>query len=317
MKMKHRTIVAACAAVFAVLMVMSAGAQEPAAPPNAAAQPDFASPEEAANALAGAVRAADPQAIASLMGPQADEWLFTGDKVSDRQEWTRFLQAWDGRHAVKRAGDDLATLVVGEDEWSFPAPIVKHGDRWLFDGAAGREEVTIRRVGGNELDTIQTLLAVVDAQHEYASNDLDGNGFDDYARRFLSTPGARDGLHWPVQPGEPLSPLGLLVGMAAEEGYRARVQGEESQPYHGYYYRLLTQQGPDAPGGAYGYLVNGRLIGGFAVLAYPARYGVSGIMTLMVSHDGIVYQKDLEDDTETVATAIASFNPDATWTRVE
>jgi len=317
MKMKHRTIAAACAAVFAILMVMSAGAQEPAAPSNGVAQPDFASPEEAANALAEAVRAADPQAIVALMGPQADEWLFTGDKVSDRQEWAHFLQAWDKHHAVNRSGDGLATLVVGEDDWAFPAPIVKRGERWVFDGAAGREEVTIRRVGGNELDTIQTLLAVADAQREYASNDLDGNGFHDYARRFISTPGARDGLYWPVQPDEPLSPLGPLVGMAAEEGYRARAEGEEPQPYHGYYYRLLTEQGPDAPGGAYSYLVKDRLIGGFAVLAYPASYGVSGIMTLMVNHDGIVYQKDLEDDTATVAEAIASFNPDATWTEVE
>jgi len=317
MKMKHRTVAAVCAAVFGILMVMSAAAQEPAAPPSGAAQPDFASPDEAANALAEAVRAADPQAIVALMGPEADEWLFTGDDVSDRQEWARFLQAWDKRHAVQRSGDDLATLVVGEDEWPFPAPIVRRAERWVFDGAAGREEVTVRRVGRNELDTIQTLLAIVDAQREFAANDPDGDGFHDYASRLISTPEKRDGLYWPVQPDEPLSPLGPLVGMAAEEGYRARAEGEEPRPYHGYYYRLLTEQGPDALGGAYSYLVDDRMIGGFAVLAYPASYGVSGIMTLLVNHDGVVYQKDLEDDTAAIGEAMASFNPDATWTKVE
>jgi len=307
--------IGAFAALLAVLTIAPAVAQGTA--PTTAVQPEFASPEEAANALVDAVRAADPQALLALIGPTSDEWLFTGDDVSDRQEWAKFLGAWNHAHQVVRAGEDAATLVVGEDEWAFPAPIVRQGQRWVFDGAAGRHEVMVRRVGRNELDTIQTLLAIVDAQREYAAGDLDGDGFNDYASRWRSEPGLRNGLYWPVQPGEPLSPLGPLVGMAAEEGYRAREAGEEPRPYHGYFYRLLTEQGPGAQGGAYGYVADGRLIGGFAVLAYPARYGVSGIMTLMVNHSGVVYQKDLGDDTAALATAIASFDPDASWAEAE
>lgn len=317
MKTKLPNITAAFAAAFAILIITSPWAQEPATPTSAAVQPDFASPEEAASALASAVRAADPQAIATLMGPDANEWLFTGDNVSDRQEWVGFLEAWDKHNAVTKSDDAQATLVVGEDDWAFPAPIVKKGERWAFDSAAGRDEVTRRRVGRNELDTIQTLLATADAQQEYASGDLDGNGINEYASRFISSPGKKDGLYWPVQSGEPLSPLGPLVGMATEEGYSAEQQRDDPQPYHGYLYRLLTEQGPDAPGGAHSYLVNGRLIGGFAVLAYPSRYGVTGIMSLMVNHNGVVYQKDLGDDTAATAKATSIFNPDTSWTETE
>ncbi len=215
-----------------------------------------------------------------------------------------------------RVNDAQAVLNVGEDDWPFPAPILQQGGRWAFDAEAGREEVVKRHVGRNELDTIQTLLAIVDAQREYASSDADTNGFLDYASRFISRPGAKDGLYWPVEPGEEPSPLGPLIGEAAREGYE-REASDEPQAYHGYRYRLLTEQGPDAPGGAYGYLVRDRLLGGFAVVAYPARYGVSGIMTLMVNHRGQVYQKDLGEDTDTAAAAMTSFNPDASWTKAE
>ncbi|MFM1892608.1 MAG: hypothetical protein RLZ44_1685 [Pseudomonadota bacterium] len=317
MHTKLRNFAGACVALVTVLAAATGWAQEPATPASAAASPDFASPEAAANALADAVRAEDPQAILALMGPEADEWLFSGDDVADRADWMRFLEAWDRRHAVAKSDAAQATLLVGDDDWAFPAPIVKIGERWAFDGEAGREEVTLRRVGRNELDAIQTLLAIVDAQREYAAEDADGDGFNAYASRFISSPGKKDGLYWAVQPGEEQSPLGPLVGEAADEGYGKETNPGEPRPYHGYHYRLLTGQGPDAPGGAYDYLVNGRLLGGFAVVAYPARYGVSGIMTLMVNHGGVVYQKDLGDDTAVAATAITSFNPDASWARAE
>jgi hypothetical protein len=301
MKTKFRNFAVALATLW---MVGTANAQ----------QPDFATPEEAAGALAEAVRAADPQALLSLMGPESDAWLFTDDDVADRADWARFLEAWDQHHVVQPSDNGTATLLVGEDNWAFPAPIVKREQRWVFDGAAGRDEVTKRRVGRNEIDTIQTLLAIVDAQREYAANDADGDGYLDYARRFISTPGSKDGLYWPVEAGEQQSPLGPLVGAATQAGYQAASTGEP-QPYHGYYYRLLTAQGPDAAGGAYDYLVGDRLLAGFAVVAHPARYGVSGIMTLMVSHDGQVYEKDLGEATGDTVAAMSAYNPDASWTK--
>lgn len=286
----------------------------PTAPPTvtaAAPQPDFATADEAAQALAAAVRAEDAHRVAALIGPGSADWLFTGDDVADRTEWAGFLQAWDKQHAVIMHDAEQAVLSVGDEEWTFPAPIVKRGDRWAFDGDAGHDEAVVRRVGRNELDAIQTLLAIVDAQSEYAAGDLDGNGFHDYAQRFISTPGNKDGLYWKVTADEAQSPLGPLVGEAAREGYTS--PAGEPQPYHGYYYRLLNQQGPAAAGGAYRYQVNDRLIGGFAVVAYPASYGVSGIMTLMVNHDGKVYEKDLGEDTPGIAAAMESFNPDDSW----
>lgn len=322
MKTRLRCLCMLLAMVLVMPLSTLAGKQVPAAAADTegaaapAAQPDFATPEEAANALAEAVRALDAQAVAALMGPDSEEWLFTGDDVSDRAEWKRFLAAWDQQHSVVMVNDAKRVLTVGDDGWTFPAPIVKRGGRWAFDGAAGQDEVAKRRVGRNELDAIQTLLAIVDAQREYAASDADANGFLDYAGRFISTPGNKDGLYWPVEAGEELSPLGPLVGAAAREGYETAA-ADEPRPFHGYYYRLLTEQGPEAPGGAYSYLVAGRLIGGFAVVAYPARYGITGIMTMMVNQRGVVYQKDLGDDTAEIAAAISSFNPDASWTKSE
>ena len=278
-------------------------------------QPLFASPDDAAAALVEAVRNTDAASIIALMGPDSDDWLFTGDDVADKEEWMRFLEAWDENHAISTPDDDYAVLLIGDEQWAFPAPIVMHNGQWRFDSAVGRAEVVNRRVGRNELNAIQVLLAAADAQREYARRDADGDGFHNYADRFISSEGEKDGLYWPVQPGEPQSPLGPLIGVATSEGYR---QGDGTpQPYHGYLFRLLTEHGADAPGGAYNYVVNDRLLGGFALLAYPANYGVSGVMTLMVAHDGIVYQKDLGDATATTAAAIQAFNPDASWTKAE
>ena len=173
-----------------------------------------------------------------------------------------------------------------------------------------------RRVGANELSAIQTLLAMVDAQREYAAGDLDGNGFNDYAQRFISTPGKRDGLFWPASANEPLSPLGPLVGLAAREGY-GKKSGSKPVPYHGYHFRMLTAQGKSAPGGAYGYLVNGKMVGGFAAIAYPAKYGVSGVMTFVVNHDATVYQKNLGKNSPAIASKMHSFNPDPSWMKTQ
>jgi hypothetical protein len=195
---------------------------------------------------------------------------------------------------------------------------VKHGDKWTFDANAGREELVNRRVGRNELDAMQTILAIVDAEREYAASDADGNGFADYARKFRSSPGKKDGLFWPTAEGAPPSPLGPLVAVAAKEGYGKGAKEADRttgtpQPYRGYYYRILTAQGKNAPGGAYDYMVGNKLLGGFAVVAYPATYRVSGVTTFLVNHEGVVYEKDLGAQTASIAGNMTLFNPDSTW----
>jgi hypothetical protein len=273
-----------------------------------APQQVFAAPEEAVRALADALRNHDHPAILAVVGAGAGQWLFSGDPVADRAEGEKFLAAYDRQHAVKPLADDRAQLLVGDDDWPFPAPLVRKGNGWVFDSAAGKEEITNRRIGRNELDTIQTLLAIVDAQREYAMSDPDGNGLPDYARRFHAEEGKRDGLYWPTASGEKPSPLGPLIASAAREGYSKLGAG-----YHGYRYRILTGQGQAATGGKYDYLVGDKLLGGFAILAYPVKYGVSGIMSFMVSHEGIVYEKSLGKLTATKAERITRFDPDASW----
>jgi hypothetical protein len=271
----------------------------------------------ASSALADAVRAADVNALLAVVGPASKSWLFSGDVVSDREDWKKFLAAYERKNAVVRDGDAKATLVVGVDDWPFPAPLVKKDGKWTFDAAAGREEIINRRVGRNELDTIQTLLAIVDAQRTYAATDPDGNGTADYAGRFMSSPGKKDGLYWETKAGEAQSPLGPLIGEAAAQGYILKASSVKLQPYNGYYYRMLTRQGKNAPGGAYDYRVDGRLFGGFAVLAYPASYGLSGVKTFIVNHDGVVFEKDLGATTGSAAAALTLFDPDKSWQKVQ
>jgi hypothetical protein len=285
--------------------------------PAATKQRTFASADEAAAALTDAVRARDVKALVAIVGPGSERWLFTGDKVADANDWRIFLSSYEAAHKLEARGEGMV-LEVGTDEWPFPAPIVKHGERWSFDPKAGSEELVNRRVGRNELDAIQSMLAIVDAEREYARMDADQSGSADYARRFLSTPGKKDGLYWPDQAGSPQSPLGPLVAVAASEGYgKQKPKAGERRPYHGYYYKILTSQGPDAPGGAYDYLVSDKLMGGFAVVAWPASYGVSGVMSFLVNHDGVVYEKDLGKQTQSIASATTRFNPDTTWRKAQ
>jgi hypothetical protein len=323
MNITKHILVAAVAGALAALPAPDAWSQtaapaakpaaaKPAAP--AAKQRTFATPEEAATALADSLRAKDKDALLAVVGPGSASWLFSGDGVADANDWARFLAGYEAKKTLRKDGDAKVVLEVGPDDWPFPAPIVKSGATWAFDTNAGREEIVNRRVGRNELDTIQTLLAVVDAQREYAAADADGNGFTDYARRFRSSPGKKDGLYWPDESGKSPSPLGPLVAVAAKEGY-GKQQPKEGEPvaYHGYYYRILTAQGKNANGGAYDYLVKDKLIGGFAVVAWPANYGNSGVASFLVNHDGVVYEKDLGAQTAAVASAMKTFNPDATW----
>jgi hypothetical protein len=210
------------------------------------------------------------------------------------------------------------TLTVGDEEWPLPIPLVKADGGWQFDTDAGDDEILSRRIGRNELSTIQVCLAIVDAQREYAEMNVDGSGPGQYAQRFLSQPDKHDGLYWPTAEGAEPSPLGELVSAAAEEGYDVSPPPTEApRPYHGYLYRILKSQGPDARGGAQDYLDSGRMTRGFGVVAFPADYGNSGIKTFLVDQDGIVYQRDLGADTERIASAMTAFNPDSSWDVVD
>ena len=278
------------------------------------AQEQFATPDAAVDALVAAAKAGDTKALVGVLGPDGKAIASSGDPVADTNIREKFVAAYEAKHAIEREGDGTQTLIIGDDNFPFPIPLVNKAGKWQFDTAAGLDEILRRRIGRNELAAIQVSLAYVQAQNEYASLDPGGLGPHVYAQRIVSRPGKKDGLYWPTAEGETPSPLGELAAKASAEGYKA---GAAPIPYHGYYYRILTRQGPDAPGGAYDYLVNGKMIGGFALLAYPAEYGNSGIMTFIVNQDGTVYQRDLGPSTAELAPKIDSFSPDATWTKTE
>jgi hypothetical protein len=292
-----------------------------AAPPKAApkatvVQPKrFASAEQAVQAFVAALRAGETKALVGILGSEGRALVHSGDPVADQQSREKFLAAYDAASRLEASGD-TTVIHVGTDDWSFPIPVVKVGEGWRFDPRQGREEIIARRIGRNELYTMQTCLAYVDAQREYYAEDRDGDGLLEYAQHFASTPGKRDGLYWPTKAGEPPSPLGDLVVRARAEGYR-RDQSGGPTPLYGYLYRILTAQGPRAPGGAYDYVARGQMIAGFALVAFPAQYGVSGVMTFIVNHDGVLYQKDLGPGTRGTALAMRTFNPDGTWTKAE
>jgi hypothetical protein len=285
----------------------------------AAALRAFKSPDEGARALIDAAKSGKASELGAILGPSYKEWIESGDAVQDKLARARFIAAYEEKQAIEIVGADKATIVVGNDEFPFPIPLVKSVNGWSFDTELGRQEILDRRVGKNELDTIKTLLAIADAQAEYSSADREGKGVREYAQKFISAPGKRDGLFWPTDDSEPKSPLGPLVGEAVRVGYDpgARANGQERAPYHGYYFRILLSQGASAPGGAYSYVHKGRMIGGFAVIAYPARYGVSGFKTFMTSHDRTIYEADLGSNTQRVAQRITIFDPDNRWAKVD
>lgn len=276
----------------------------------AQAQQSYKTPEDAAAALAAAVKSG-PRDILNVLGSAADDIVFSGDKIADNDIRQRFTSMYDAKHGIKADGNKSATLILGSDDFPFPIPLVNTKAGWEFDTDEGRIEVLRRRIGRNELDAIQTALAFVDAQNEYADKDR-GEGVGVYAQRIVSSPGKKDGLFW-RDDSDP-SPLGPLAAQASSEGYKA---GEGMTPYHGYYFRILRGQGPDAPGGAMHYVVKGKMIGGFALIAWPAEYGNSGVMTFLVNHAGVVYQKDLGKRTDFVAKRLTLFDPDQTWKKVD
>ena len=278
------------------------------------AQEQFGTPEEAVEALVAAARSGDGDAVLKVLGPDGKPIVSTGDPVADSNIRQDFVSAYDAKHAIEMEGDGTQTLIIGDDDWPFPIPLVSDAGRWQFDTKEGLDEILRRRIGRNELSAIEVARAYVQAQNEYASLDPAGLGRGVYAQRIVSRPGKKDGLYWPSGEGEEPSPLGDLAAQAAAEGYKT---GSKPIPYHGYYYRILTRQGAGAPGGAYDYVAKGKMIGGFALIAYPAEYGNSGIITFMVNHDGTVWEKDLGLKTAKLAQKIESFTPDKTWTKGE
>jgi hypothetical protein len=279
-------------------------------------QKGYPTPEEAVKAFAAAMESNDERELLSIFGTAGKELVSSGDLVRDKQRRETFIADYNRKNKLAPEGSRMI-LSVGEKDWPFPIPLVKQGDQWFFDTKAGKEEILNRRIGENELSTVQTLLAVVDAQREYAMKDRDNDGIREYAEKFGSDPGKKNGLYWPTQPGETPSPLGELVADARAEGYRRSGTKQGPIPFHGYYFRILTRQGKQASGGAFDYVVKKNMVGGFAVVAYPAAYGASGVMTFVVNHEGVVYEKDLGKNTAAAAKAMTSFDPDKTWKKVE
>jgi hypothetical protein len=301
-----------------VLLLLLYLPQPAAAAP--ASQETFASPEDAANALFAATQKHDREALRAIFGPDSDRLLSSGDKYADAAQERRFADAYHEKHALVQQSQDHFVLQVGAHDWPLPIPIVETNGRWHFDTQAGDEEIIDRRIGRNELAAIRTLLACVDAQHEFFARMKEQTRTGYYADRIISSPGKHDGLYWPTTSGQPDSPLEPLIEAAQGEGYPGELINGRPYPYQGYYFRILRAQGDHAPGGSKNYFAEdvpgAHLSNGFAMIAWPATYGVSGIMTFLVDQDGVVFQKDLGPDTARIAAPTKRFDSDLSWTRV-
>jgi hypothetical protein len=293
--------------VAVALVTLSVFAQE-------VKQKVFGSPEEAMKALADSVQAADMKGALAILGPEGEDIVSSRDEVADKADRERFLKMYQEKVTLVRDRDQVS-VTLGNDYFPFAIPIVKKGEGWVFDTNAGREELLNRRIGRNELAAIQVCLAYVEAQREYASTDREQDGIIQYAQKVMSDPYRRNGLYWEAGEGEIESPLGPFIAQAAREGYTKK--GNKPTPNHGYYYKILKSQGKNAPGGAFSYVINGHMVAGFALVAWPAEYNVSGVMTFIVNQNGTVYQKDLGPKTEAIAKAMTLYNPDRTWKRAQ
>ena len=309
-RMALRLGAALCVAATCLLVVPGSRAQ-------GAGPLVFGTPEDAARELTEVVKANDLDRLIAIFGQAGQDLVDTSDVATGRRNREVLVVAAAEGWRVVDLAPGRKELVLGNEAWPFPAPIVKGPSGWYFDAVAGREEILNRRIGRNELAVIRTCRTYVTAQRAYASTGHDGKPAGLFARRFASTPGAHDGLYWPARPGAPRSPLGTLIAKAAEEGYSRKADGEGPSPLYGYYFRTLEGQGPAATGGAADYVVNGEMSGGFALVAWPVFYDASGVMTFIVNQDGIVYQKDLGPDTAAAVKAITKYDPDATWLKVQ
>ena len=277
-------------------------------------QTRFPSPDEAVQALVAATKADDLKSMLAILGPGSKDLISSGDSVDDNVHRDKFVAFYEQKHSLEARTSATMILHIGADDWSMPIPVVKKGNNWGFDIKKGKKEVLNRRIGRNELHVIDVIDAYIDAQHEYASKDCRGAGKVEFAQRLISTPGSRDGLYWEAKEGQQQSPLGPLIALAAQEGYSA--EGNLS-PFHGYYFKILKGQGNHAKGGRYNYVVKDKMILGFALVAYPAEFGNSGVMTFLVNQEGIIFEKNLGKNTRHLAGAITKFNPDKSWKKVE
>jgi hypothetical protein len=302
-------------AVWLLGVALSIGAVLPALAARAFAagtqQEAFPAPAKAVDALVAATRSGDTAELLKILGPESERLISSGDAVADNAGRNRFVSAYDISHQLESRSGNKSVLIVGNENWPFPIPLVQEGTVWRFDTKDGEKEILERRIGRNELKVIEVCRAYVEAQREYAAKDRSGGEHAEYAQHLLSTSGKRDGLYWPAHADEEQSPLGPLIAKARAAGYFAR--DNESEPFYGYYYKILMGQGANAPGGTKDYLVDGHMTGGFGMLAFPARYTDSGIMTFIVNQNGIVYQKDLGLETASIAGNTTRFDPDSTW----
>ena len=306
-----RQLLSVLVCIITVAILLLGGS--PAALAAGMSQKRFPSPEEAVKSLVAAVRTNDTKEMMAILGPGSREVISSGDDMADRVGREKFLKAYDRKNRLQEQSPSRMTLCIGEDDWPMPVPIVKKGTKWVFDIRQGKQEILNRRVGRNELRVMDVLHAYVDAQHEYASKNCNGTGLVEFAQRIVSRAGKHDGLYWEAKNGEEQSPLGPLVAQAAKEGYA----NPELNPFHGYYFRVLKGQGKHAKGGTYNYVVKDKMILGFGLVAYPAEYGNSGVMTFIVNQEGVIYQKNLGKDTRRKAEAMKVFDPDKSWTMVK
>lgn len=282
----------------------------------AADQKTFATPTAAVEALVKAAEDGNQDEMVAVLGDEGKELVYSGDAVQDKTGMDNFVKAYKTKHGIVKKDERTRVLQVGASGWEMPIPIVSDGGKWRFDTAAGKEELLYRRIGHNELGAIAACRGYIDAQKDYAAVGHDGLPEGIYAQKLMSTPGKQDGLYWETSEDEPSSPAGPLLAAASGEGYASEGLGGKSQPYHGYFYRILKAQGRAAKGGAKSYLVDGKLTGGVGLVAFPAQYRVSGVMTFIINQNGVVYQKDLGEKTAEIATSVTEYNPDNTWEKV-
>lgn len=262
--------------------------------------------------MVAAVQGNNDVQLLAILGPGSEELISSGDRVADQKGRTRFLTAYEEKKSLEQEDEGRAVLLVGGKDYPFPIPIVRQGDAWLFDTQAGMEEILNRRIGRNELHTIEVIHAYTDAQREYACIKRNRCRLE-FAQKFASNEGKKDGLYWEAVEGEEESPLGPLIARATEEGYAGGLDEDPPEPFHGYYFKILKAQGEHAKGGAYDYVVDGKMVLGFALVAYPAKYGASGVMTFILNQEGVIYEKGLGEDTASAAAAMTTFDPDDTW----
>jgi len=316
-EIKNILLVALISAPLFALAAPPSPASTASAEAKSAEAQDFPTPDDAAKALLEAARSDDRKQIIALFGSHGADLLSSGDEVEDKNNRSNFVTLAQEKMMVEKIGEDRAIVHVGNTDWPFPIPLVKNSNSWRFDTEQGRQEILNRRIGRNELSTLGAIRGYEEAQFDYAISDRDGDGVSEYAQKLQSEPGKFDGLFWEVAEGQPQSPLGPLFAEAKAEGYKAKGATEKPSPYHGYYYRILTRQGANVPGGKYDYIINGNMIAGFALVAFPAQYGSSGIMTFVVNHQGKIFQKDLGPKTSEIAEKMKEYNPDSKWELVQ